>query len=141
MPKRRYRRAKLPTHFSTIGPKKGELLFGYWYLFLPKKNLRSQNQIWENHFLGLQFFPDFGAQIGQQNFFIIWQDGQMSHQSFFMNVSLNGPSGNQSIFGSQIEEKKLTYCTMPNRQYRRAKLLTHFSTIGPNKGKLLFGCW
>ena len=55
-------------------------------------------------FLGLKFFPDLGAQIGQQQIFIIWQDGQTPHQSFFTNVSPNGPTGNQSIFGSQIEK-------------------------------------
>ena len=74
-----YRRTKLPTRFFTIGPNKDELLFGYWGLFLHKKILRPKNQIWENRFLGLKFFPDFGAQIGQQHFFIIWQDGQTPH--------------------------------------------------------------
>jgi hypothetical protein len=58
-------------------------------------------------FLGLKFFPDFGAQIGQQQFFIIWQDGQKPNQLFFMNVSPNGRTGNQSIFGSQIEKTQI----------------------------------
>ena len=60
--------------------------------------------IWEKRFLVLKIFPDFGAQIGRQHIFIIWQDGQTPHQSFFTNVSPNGPTGNQSIFGSQIEK-------------------------------------
>ena len=51
-----------------------------------------KTQIWENRFLVLKFFPDFGAQIGQQHFFIIWQDGQTPHQSFFTNVYPNGPT-------------------------------------------------
>ena len=108
-PNWQYRREKLPTRFSTIGPNKGELLFGYWWLVLQKKILRPKNQIWENRFLGLNFFPDFGAQIGQQHIFIIWQDGQTPHQSFFTNVSPNGPTGNQSIFGSQIEKIHFLY--------------------------------
>ena len=61
--------------------------------FLHKKFLRSKNQIWENRFLGLKFFPDFGAQICQQHIFIIWRDGQTPHQSFFTIVSPNGPTG------------------------------------------------
>ena len=104
-----------------------------------KKILRSKTQIWENLFLGLKFFPDFGAQIGQQHIFIIWQDAQTPHQSFFTNVSLNGPTGNQSIFGSQNE--KIHFLPQANWQYRREKLPTRFSTIGPNKGELLFGYW
>jgi hypothetical protein len=60
-------------------------------------------------FLGLKFFPDFSAQIGQQQFFIIWQDGQTPHQLFFTNVSPNGRTGNQSIFGSQIEKTHFLY--------------------------------
>ena len=67
-----------------------------------------KTQIWENRFLGLKFFPDFGAQIGQQHFFIIWQDAQKPHQLFFTNVSPNGLTGNQSIFGSQIEKNPLS---------------------------------
>ena len=58
--------------------------------------------------MGLKFVPDFGAQIGQQYIFIIWQDGQMPHQSFFTNVSPNGPTGNQLISGSQIEKNTLS---------------------------------
>ena len=47
--------------------------------FYTKKILRPKNQIWENRFLGLNFFSDFGAQIGQQHIFIILQDGQTPH--------------------------------------------------------------
>ena len=47
--------------------------------FCAKKFYGQKTQIWENRFLGLKFFPDFGAQIGQQHFFIIWQDGQTPH--------------------------------------------------------------
>ena len=36
------------------------------------------------------------TQIGEMHFFIIWQDAQMPHQLFFTNVSLNGPTENQS---------------------------------------------
>jgi len=72
--------------------------------FCTKKIYGPKTQIWENCFLGLKFFPDFGAQIGQQHFFIIWQDGQTPHQLFSTNVYPNGPTGNQSIFGSQIEK-------------------------------------
>ena len=107
MPKQQYCRAKLTKRFSTMGPNKGELLFGYWYLFLPKKMLWSKNQIQENRFLGQIFFPDFGAQIIQQHFFIIWQGGQTPHQSFFTNIRPNGPTGNPSIFGSQIKKNSL----------------------------------
>jgi hypothetical protein len=60
---------------------------------LHKKILWPKNQIWEYCFLGLKFFPDFGAPIGQQQFFIIWQDGQTPQQSFFTNVYPNGPTG------------------------------------------------
>ena len=77
--------------------------------FCTKKFYGPKTKIWENRFLGLNFFPDFGAQIGQQHFFIIWQDGQTPHQSFFTNVSPNGPTGNQSIFGSQIEKTHFLY--------------------------------
>ena len=61
--------------------------------FYAKFFLRSKNQIWENCFLGQNFFPDFDAQIGLQQFFIIWQDGQTPHQLFFTNVYPNGPNG------------------------------------------------
>ena len=105
--------------------------------FLTKKILRSENQIWENRFLGLKFFPDFGAQIGQQQFFINWQNSQTPHQLFFTNVSPNGRTGNQSIFWSQIEKTHFLY--RANWQYQCEKLPTRFSTIGPNKGELLFG--
>ena len=43
------------------------------------------------------------------------------------------------FFGLKL--KKYTYCTMPKRQYCLEKLPTRFSTIGPNKGELLFGYW
>ena len=59
-------------------------------------------------FFGPKFFPDFGAQIGQEQFFIFWQDGQTPHQLYFTNVNPNGRTGNQSIFGSKIEEEKNT---------------------------------
>jgi hypothetical protein len=72
--------------------------------FYTKKFYGPKTQIWEYLFLGLKFFPDFGAQICQQHIFIIWQDGQTPHQAFFTNVSPNGLTGNQSIFGSQIEK-------------------------------------
>ena len=72
--------------------------------FCTKKFYGSKTQILGNGFLGLKFFPDLWAQIGQQQIFIIWQDGQTPHQLFFTNVSPNGPTGNQSIFGSQIEK-------------------------------------
>ena len=77
--------------------------------FCPKKFYGPNTQIWENCFLGLKFFPDLGAQIGQEQIFIIWQDGQTPHQSFFTNVSPNGPTGNQSIFGSQIQKIHFLY--------------------------------
>ena len=53
----------------------------------------------------LKFFPDFRAQIVQQQFFIIWQDGKTPHLLFFTNVNPNGRTGNQSIFGSQNKKK------------------------------------
>jgi len=77
--------------------------------FCAKKFYGQKTKIWENRFLGLKLFPDFGAQIGQQQIFIIWQDGQTPNQSFFTNVSPNGPTGNQSIFGSQIEKTHFLY--------------------------------
>ena len=52
-----------------------------------------KHQICENHFLGLNCFPDFETQIGQQHFFVIWQAGQTPNQFFFTNVSPNGPTG------------------------------------------------
>ena len=58
--------------------------------FDTKKFHGPKTQIWEYLFLGLKFFPDFWAQICQQHIFIIWQDGQTPHQSFFTNVSPNG---------------------------------------------------
>ena len=88
---------------------------------------------------GLTKFSHFGTQIGQQNFFIIWQDGQTPHQLFFTNVSQNRPTGNQSIWGPK--SKKNTYCTMPKRQYHREKLPSCFLTIGPKKGEFIFGYW
>jgi hypothetical protein len=39
------------------------------------------------------------------------------------------------------KSKKPTFCRTPNWQYRREKLPKRFSTIGPNKGELLFGYW
>ena len=42
---------------------------------------------------GPYIFSDFGTQIGQQHFFIIWQDGQTLNQLFFTNVYPNGPTG------------------------------------------------
>ena len=57
--------------------------------FFTKKNFQPKNQIVENRFLGLNFFPDFWTQIGQQHFFIIWQENQTPHQLFFTNVSQN----------------------------------------------------
>ena len=124
-PNWQYRRAKLPTRFSTIGPNKGELLFGYWLLFWPTKNLRSKKQIWENLFLGLKCFPDFGAQIGQQQIFIIWQDGQTPHQSFFTNVYPNNPTSKSLypifvVFGPMIQ-----YSQTPDQKCHR----------GPKDGK------
>ena len=61
--------------------------------FYTQKILRTKNQIWENSFLGLPFCPDFGAQSGQKQFLIIWQDGQTPHQLFFTNIYPNGPTG------------------------------------------------
>ena len=74
--------------------------------FLPKKIIQPKIQIWENRFLG-QHFPDFETQIGQQHFFIIWQDAQYLHQLFFTNISPNGPTGNKSVFGSKIKNENL----------------------------------
>ena len=62
MPKRQYRCEKLPT----------------CNFFLPNFFLWSKKPNLGKLFLG-PFFPDFGAQIGQQHFFIIWQDGQTPH--------------------------------------------------------------
>ena len=101
-PNWQYRREKLPTRFSTIGPNKGELLFGYWCLFIHKIFLPPKKQICDNRLLCLTFFPDFGAQIGGHHIFIICLDGQTPHQSFFTNDSPNSPTGKQSIFWSQI---------------------------------------
>ena len=47
--------------------------------FYTKKFYGPKTKIWGNRFLGLKFFSDFGAQIGQQHFLIIWQDGQTPH--------------------------------------------------------------
>ena len=55
--------------------------------------MAAQNQIWENCFLGKTFFPDFGTQIGQQHYFIIWKDGQTPDQLFSKNVYQNGRTG------------------------------------------------
>ena len=124
-PNWQYCREKLPTRISTIGPNKDELLFGYWGLFLHKKIVRPKNQIWENRFFGLKFFPDFGAQIGQQHIFIIWQDGQTPHQSFFTNVYPNGPTSKSLypifvVFGPMIH-----YSRTPDQKCHR----------GPKDGK------
>jgi hypothetical protein len=43
--------------------------------FCTKKFYGPKTQIWGNRFLGLKIFPALGAQIGQQQIFIIWQDG------------------------------------------------------------------
>ena len=59
-------------------------------------------------FFGPNIFSDVGAQIGRQQIFTIWQDGRSPHQLFFINVSPNGRTGNQSIFGSQIEKNPLS---------------------------------
>ena len=73
--------------------------------FFTQKNFTAQKPNLGKSFFGPKIFPDFGAQIDQQHFFIIWQDSQTPHQSFFTNVSPNDPIGNQSIFGSQNEKK------------------------------------
>jgi len=96
------------TNFQHVFRQSGQIRVSYYLdignFFYQKKFYGPKNQILENRFLGLTFFPDFGTQIGQQHIFIIWQDDQTPHQSFFTNVSPNGPTGNQSIFGSQIEK-------------------------------------
>ena len=107
--------------------------------FLHKEILRPKNQIWENRFLGLNFCPDFGAQIGQQHIFIIWQDGQTPINHFSRTLAQPAPLGISRYLGPK--SKKPTFYTGPNWQYRRAKLPTRFSTIGPNKGELQFGYW
>ena len=84
-------RKKLPTSFSTIGQNKFYLDIGSIFT---QKFLLSKNQIFWKSFSGLKFFPDFGSQISQQQFFIIWQDAQRAHQLFFMNVSPNGTTEN-----------------------------------------------
>ena len=89
--------------------------------------------------MGVTFFPDFENQISQKHYFIICQDAQTPYQLFFTNASLNGPTGIQSILGSQIQ--KSTYCTIQKRQYCHEKLSTRFLTIEPNKSELLFGNW
>ena len=86
-------------------------------------------------------FPDHGSHIGQQHFFLIWQDCQTPHPLFFTNVYPSGPTGKQSILGSQIEEKThlLHYAKTANIVVKNFQHL--FSKIGPNKGELLFGYW
>ena len=101
------------TNFQYVFRQSAQIRVSYYLdigkFFYTKKFHGPKTQIWENRFLGLKFFPDFGAQKCQQHFFIIWQDGQTPHQSFFTNVSPNGPTGNQSIFGSQIEKIHFLY--------------------------------
>ena len=72
------------------------------------------------------FFPDFGAQIGQQHFFIILQDGQTPHQSFFTHIIQNGPTGNQLNFGSKIEKKKPLIALCQNSNIVVQNLQTFF---------------
>ena len=85
------------TNFQYVFRQSAQIRVSYYLdigkFFYTKNFYGPKTQIWENRFLGLKFFPDFGAQIGQQHIFIIWQDGQMPHQSFFTNVSPNGPTG------------------------------------------------
>ena len=79
MPKRQYRREKLPTRISTIGPKKVSYYLGIFYN--NNKNLRPQNKYGKMVFWP-KFFPDCETQISQQHFFIICQDAQTPHQVF-----------------------------------------------------------
>ena len=110
--------------------------------YFTKEKFTVKNQIWENRFLCLKFFPYFGAQIGQQQFFIIWQDGQTPRQLFFTNAGPNGRTGNQSIFGSQIEKKKKnTFYNGPNWPGNLVTFFTqtNFTIQKPNLGKSFFG--
>ena len=71
-------------NFQNVFQQSAQIRVSYYLgignFFLQKIVLRSKNQIWENRFLDLNFFPDFEAQIGHQHFFIIWQDGQTPNQ-------------------------------------------------------------
>ena len=51
--------------------------------FFYQKKITVQQPNLRKLFLDLKFFPDFEAQIVQQHFLIIWQDGQTPYQLFF----------------------------------------------------------
>ena len=87
------------------------------------------------------------------------------HEFFFLTLELKSVNSFSSSFGKAVRrpinlfhtclpkwpamgtrwfwgpklKKNLTYCTMPKRPYCCEKLPIRFSTIGPNKGELLFG--
>ena len=75
---------------------------------MPKKNSRLENQILGNCVLGLNFFSDFGAQIEQPHFLIIWQDGQMPYQSIFMIVAQMAPMGISQFLGPKSKKNSLS---------------------------------
>ena len=77
-------------------------------LFKKKRFVCQKTGFWKNLFWAVQICPDFAGQIGQQHFFIICLAGETANQLFLTNNYPNGPSGNRSILGSQIEEKSLS---------------------------------
>ena len=73
--------------------------------------------------LGQIFFPDFGAQIGQQHFFI---------NHFSQTLAQMAPQGISQFLGPKSKEKKSLIALSSCKTYNT------FLTIGPNKGELLF---
>ena len=71
------------TNFQYVFRQSAQIRVSYYLdigkFFYTKKFHGPKMQIWENRFLGLNFFPDFGAQKCRQQFLIIWQDGQTPH--------------------------------------------------------------
>ena len=137
---RQYRCEKLLTYFRTIDPNKGELLFGYYNYFLQRK------------FYGQK--PNFGKYLMGQKKFLTLSSNQSTAFIRHLARRSNAPSiifsrtlaqmaalKVSQFLGPKSKKKKLTCCTGPYWQYRCENFPTRFSTIGPNKGELLFGYW